>query len=140
MAALEGYADLLRGVGNRVDVFICSAEEMKAQRMKAARYIFEQCKKGNDIPKDATFNSEDVDVSDIEQGRCYSGLLFVTSTARSYCDNGSLTASADAAHCEGVGMQSYETIFQIAGYDANHQLCPIVFSHFVSAESKESWL
>lgn len=39
MAALEGSSDLLRELGHRVDIYILSGTEMKAQRIKAARFI-----------------------------------------------------------------------------------------------------
>ena len=60
MAILEGYADALRGVGHKVEKFTCCAAEMREQRIKAARHIFEQCKKANDLSRDASFNAADV--------------------------------------------------------------------------------
>ena len=76
----------------------------------------------------------------IEDGHYYSGLLFIPSIAKSYYTSGRLTARADSVQCEGFGMQSYGTAFQVVGYDANHQICPIVFSHFIGPGDKESWV
>ena len=50
-----------------------------------------------------------------------------------------MTASADAAHCDGIGPQSYGTSFKVVGYDANNHLFPLVFAHFVGPESLQTW-
>ena len=144
MAALEGYSGLLRELGHRVDVFILSGTEMKAQRIKAARFIYKQQEKLSYSEKQgsihAGFNVQDVDVSDIpDYGKYYGGFLFVPMVAEAFCRRGRMTCAADAAHCEGLGRRSYGTTFEVFGYDTNHHLCPLVFAHFVGAEGMDTW-
>ena len=140
MAALDGYAQLLRDMGHKVDVIIINGLEMKQQRLKAAKHIFAQCKKAKSIPDDEVFNEDVVDYSDIDDnGRYYGGFVFVPSVASHICATGRMTASADAAHCDGIGPQSYGTTFEVVSYDANNHLFPLVFAHFVGAECLETW-
>ena len=125
MAALEGYSGLLRELGPRVDIFILSGTEMKAQRIKAARFIYKQQEKLSYSKKQRSihtgFNVEDVDVSDIaDEGKHYGRFLFVPVVAEDLCRRGRMTCAADAAHCQGLGRRSYGTTFQVLGYDTNH--------------------
>lgn len=140
MAALEGYAELLRSCGHTVRIFIIDGVEMKAQRVKAAQHIFKQCKKGKSIPADAVFSEDALDMSDIsDTGKYYGGLLFVPSVANRYVELGRKTAAADAAHCDGVGPQSYGTSFEVVTYDTNMHLLPLVFAHFIGPENNDNW-
>lgn len=140
MAAMDGYADVLRSCGHTVHIYNMDGKSMKETRVKAARHIFNQCQKGKTIPKDAVFNEDVVDVSDIiDDGRYYEGLLFVPSVACQYIREGRNTCAADAAHCDGVGPQSYGTTFEVVTYDTNMHLLPLLFAHFVGAECHEYW-
>ena len=140
MASMEGYAELLRNCGPTVRIFIVDGSEMKQQRIRSAKHIFHQCKKAKNMPEDAKFNEEVIDMSDIaEDGRSYGGLLFVRSVAARYCALGCKTAAADVAHCDGLGPQSYGTILEVVTYDTNMHLLPLVFAHFVGAERYEYW-
>lgn len=50
--------------------------EMKNVRIKSAKHIFEQCKKSKSIPKEALFDQNVVDLSDIEDiSRYYGGFI-----------------------------------------------------------------
>lgn len=140
MASMQGYIDLLVSCGHRATLIVMTGVQMKATRLKAAKYIFDQKKKILAIPKEATFNEEAVDMSDIEDcGRYYGGFWFIPTVATQYCQYGRKTASADAAHCEGIGPQSYGTTFEVVTYDANNHLLPVFFGHFVGAECYEYW-
>ena len=140
MASMEGYAELLRNCGQTVRIFIVDGSEMKQQRIRSAKHIFQQCKNAKNIQEDAKFNEEVIDMSDIaEDGRYYGGLLFVPSVAARYYSLGRKTAAADAAHCHVVRPQSYGTTLEVVTYDTNIHLLPLVFAHFVGAESYEYW-
>lgn len=65
--------------------------------------------------------------------------MFIPSTAQSFCRAACLAATADAAHCDGVGPQSYGTNFELLLYDSNNYLVPIGFAHFVGAECYKYW-
>lgn len=81
LACLEGYGELLRTLVNRVEIDTCDSVEIKRIRVKAARHVSYQLKKSGRIPKDATFDTFIVDMSDIaDDGKYYVGLLFVPST------------------------------------------------------------
>lgn len=140
MAALDGYTKILEDVGHKAKVYIFNGLEMKEQRLKAARHIFSRCKKEKSIPEEEVFNADVVDCSDInEQDRYYGGFIFVPSIAAHICETGRKTCAADAAHCDGVGPQSYGTTFEVVCYDCNNHLIPIVFAHFVGPECLETW-
>lgn len=126
MDILEGYAELLRKCGHNVRIFIIYGLQMKQQRIKSEKYIFDQCKKSNNIPTDAAFDKDVIDMSDItDNGRYYGGLLFVPRVAAQYCELGRMTTAADAAHCDVVGPQSYGTTFEVVTYDTNRHLLPV---------------
>ncbi|PXF40085.1 hypothetical protein BWQ96_10211 [Gracilariopsis chorda] len=113
---------------------------MKEQRVKAAQHIFKQCKTAKTLPSDATFDRDVVDMTDIsDEGRYYGRLLFVPSVAAAYCQYGRRTAAADAAHCDGVGPQSYGTTFEVVTYDTNMHLLPLLFAHFIGTEDYGTW-
>lgn len=140
MAAMNGYAQLLREYGHQCTVSSISGLEMKRVRMTAAQFIFRQNQKSGTIPKDVTFNPRVVDVSDIsDHKRYYSGILFVPSTSTHFLQTARMTTTADAAHCQGIGPQSYGTMLQAAVYDANNHICPLVFAHSVRTECQEAW-
>ncbi|PXF39881.1 hypothetical protein BWQ96_10412 [Gracilariopsis chorda] len=123
MAAIQGYADLLRKYGHTVRIFMMDGMEMKEQRYKAAVRIFMQCKKSKKNAEDAIFDKDNIDVSDIsDAGRYYGGILFVPSVASRYCLSGRSTAGADAAHCDGVGPQLYGSTLEVVTYDTNVHL------------------
>lgn len=129
--SLEINAELLVLNGHTVRVFIIDGVIMKAKRVKAEKHIFEQCKEGNTISFDASFNQDVVDISNIdESGRYYGVLLFVSHFLQYYLQKGPSPAAADATHCDGVGPQSYEPSFEVVTYDANMHLLPIVFWAF----------
>ena len=139
MAALDGYAQLLRDVGHKVDIVIIGGKEMKEKRLKAAKHIFGQCKKAKSIPANEIFNEDAVDYSDIDDnGRYYGGFIFTPSVAQRICATGRRTASADAAHCDGIGLQFYGTTFEVFAYDAKNHLFPLVFALFVGPESLQT--
>lgn len=140
MAALEGYAALLRSVGHGVQIITMDGKEMKRTRIKAARHIFEQCKKAKTFPRDSRFDESVVELGDInDAGNYYAGFIFTPSIARHMCMTARMTCAADAAHCDGVGTQSCGTTFGVLSYDANNQLTPLVFAHSVGPECYESW-
>ena len=139
MAALDGYAQLLRDVGDKVDIVIIGGKEMKEQSLTAAKHIFGQCEKAKSIPTDEIFDEDVVDYSDIdENGRYYGGFIFNPSVAQRICATGRMTASADAAHCDGIGPQSYGTTFEVVAYDVNNHLFPLIFAHFVGPENLQT--
>lgn len=140
MAAMEDHLELLRKCGHYAELVIVSGIEMKLIRIKAAKHIFEQCKKSGTLPKDAKFVDSVVDLSDIEDNnRYYGGFIFIPSIASHFCIHGRMTSSADAAHCEGKGPQSYGTTFEVVTYDTNYNIVPIAFAHFVGAECHQYW-
>jgi len=114
---------------------------MKKQRRKAARHIFEQCKKAKSIAPDAICNNEVVDVSDItDHEEYYGGFIFVLSVAKHFCLTDRTTCAADAAHCDGVRPQSYVTTFEVVGYDTTKPLFPLAFGHSLGPEFLETWI
>lgn len=140
MAAMAGYRTLLENSGHTVRLVTLNGDEMKKTRLKAARHIHDQSKKCRSIPIDAQFNPDTVDVADIcDEGLYYGGFVFTPSIASHMCKEGRLTMAADAAHCEGVGPQSYGTTFEVVGYDTNNHLIPLVFGHSVGPECYEFW-
>ena len=81
-----------------------------------------------------------VHVSDIDDAaRYYEGFTFIPSIAAHFCKTGRSTGAADAAHCEGKGLNSYGPTFEVVLYDANYNIIPIIFGHFVGAECLEYW-
>lgn len=140
MAALQGFAELLNRFGYQVNVHTMSADEMRATRVKAAKHIFQQCKKAGSLPKDAMFDDNVVSLSDIKDGfTFYGGFTLVMPVASTYVLKGRKTAAADACHCDGIGPQSYGTLFEVVTYDANNHILPLVFAHFVGSECEEYW-
>lgn len=140
IAALEGYAELLRTCGHTVRTFTVDGAAMKETRNKTARHIFNQFQKGNTIPKNAMFKKSVADLSDIQDdGGYYTGILFVTNVARKYIKEGRKTCAAVAAHFDGVGPQSYDTTFEVVTYDKNMHLLSLLFAHFVGAECHKYW-
>ena len=95
MAAMEGYMDLLNNAGHKCTLSIISGIEMKKTRVKAAKHIFQQCKKGKIIPANAVFDKKLVDVSDIGyEARYYEGFTFIPSIAAHFCKIGRHTWSS----------------------------------------------
>lgn len=140
MAAMQSYAQLLRDAGHTVFIKTVNGEQMRETRMKAAQFIFSQSKKAGLLPQHEVFDNTTVDLSDIsDDSQYYAGFLFVPSIAKHMCEFGRKTASADAAHCQGKGPQSYGTTFEVVLYDCNNQLTPICFSHSVGTEGRETW-
>lgn len=41
-------------------------------------------------------------------------------------------------HCQGVGPQSYGTIFEVLVYDTNQQMITIMFYHSIETECDEA--
>ncbi|PXF49623.1 hypothetical protein BWQ96_00501 [Gracilariopsis chorda] len=135
MAALDGYAALLRQQGHMAWIDICDGVEMKALRVKVAKHIFKQTVKGGALPKESVFDLGMVDVSDItDDGMYYSGFVFLLSTAQHFCQKARLITAADTTHCEEIGPQSYGTIFVVVGYHTNNHLVPLAFAHSVGPE------
>lgn len=140
MAALDGYAQLLSSCGHIVRIFSTDGAQMWQQRCRSAKHIFEQCKKIKIVSTDAVCNPDVMDVSDINKdGRYYAGFLFVPNVAARYVSHGRSTAAADAALCDGVGLQLYGTAFEDVTYDSNMHLFPLVLAHFIGAESAKYW-
>lgn len=140
MAAFRGHMHLLRAAGHSVELITYTGKEMKKIRVKAARFIFNQRKKDGFVCNDETFDARCVDLRDVDDNaEYYGGFLFVPSIAEHFCKFGRKTSTADAAHCEGVGPQSYGTTFEVMVYDSNHHVVPILFSHSVGSESEETW-
>lgn len=140
MAAMSGYISLLRAEGHHVSMKVISGREMREVRVKAAEFIFRQCQKSGKVGKDERFDRNMVDVSDIVDGDTYyAGFTFIPSIASHMCKHARLTCSADASHCQGSGPQSYGTFFEVLNYDANNQLTPLVSSHSIGTESRETW-
>ena len=140
MADLEVYAALLRGVGHEVKIIAMDGMEMKRTPIKAAKHIFEQCKKAKIFPQEALFDEGVVELDDIDDGgNYYAGFMFTPSVAKHMCATARMTFATDAAHCDGVGSQSYGTTFDVVGYDANNQLTLLVFAHSVGPECYDSW-
>lgn len=65
--------------------------------------------------------------------------MFVLSIAYHFCQKGRLTNTVDEVHCEGIGPQSYSTIFEAVGYDTNHHFVPLAFAHSGGPKCKEGW-
>lgn len=103
-----------------------------------ARSIFDQEKTGS-VGKDEVFDAGVVDVCDIYYNGIYFGVfLIIPSIAVHMCLTERMTAAADASHCQGVGLQSYGTAFEVVLYNFNYHIVPILFSHSVSTESEET--
>ena len=140
MASMEGYALLLRELSHYVEILTCSADEMREIRVKAARFIFCQLKKGGLLPEEEKFDHRIVQCADIVDGRrYYSGFVFVPNIASHFCRYGRATTAADAAHCQECGPQSYGTTYEVVVYDAKYNLVSLLFALTVATESEESW-
>ena len=102
--------------------------EMRRTRIKAVKHIFEQCKKTKTIRQGALFDEGVVELDDIDDGGSYyAGSICTPSVATHMCATARMTCAADAAHCDGVGRQSYGPTFDVVAYDVNNQLTPLVF-------------
>jgi hypothetical protein len=140
MEALPQLAKLYTECGHTVELKIIDGKAMKAIRYKAALFIFNQLKKVQKVPKDEVFSREMVDVTDIDDdGEYYGGLLVRFSTAV-YLITGHSTFSTDACHMEGIGPQSFGSLFNIVCYDCNRNLNVLIYMHDVGCESYETWL
>lgn len=140
MAGLLGYSRLLEQIGHTVEIVTCDGLEMKRIRVKAAKFIFQQRKRQGYVMANEPFDETIVDLSDInDESTYYSGFLFVPSIAAHFATHGRMTATADACHCQGIGPQSYGTVFEVMVYDTNHHLVPIVFAHSVGTECEDVW-
>lgn len=135
MAALEGYTELFSECGHSVRVYVASGNEMRQIRLKAAKHIPQQCKKGKSIPKDAAYQESTAYVDDVsDNGIHYGGIVFVPVASKTYALNGRMSTAADAVHCNGVGPHSYCTYFEVVTYDTNMHLLPLTFKHFVGTK------
>lgn len=138
MASMDDFADLLQKYGQKLELNVVTAVEMRRIRVKSAAHIFKQLKKGGEVDKDNVFDESLVEFDEINmKGRYYGGFIFTPSTASHMCRTGKNTCEADAAHCKGVGIQSYARTFVVVGYDGSNCLSPIVFSHYIGDECKE---
>ena len=71
-ASLEGYAHLLKECAHHMELNIMTGLDMKSKRIKAATHISRQCQKAKSLPKEATFQEEMMDISDInDDSRCF---------------------------------------------------------------------
>ena len=77
------------------------------------------------------------DIDDFE--RYFGGFIFVPSITAHFFRIGRRKGSADAAHCEGKGPQSYCITFEVVVYDTNFNILPILFAHFDGEECHEYW-
>lgn len=140
MAAMPGFMGLLRECGHKVSLLTMDAKEMRETRLKAAKFIFDQSRKAGFLDDSERFEKSDVDVSDITEGKVYyAGFTFTASIAEHMAQKCRKVSSADAAHCQGVGPQSYGTTFEMVLYDTNNHLVPIWFMHSVGTECAEVW-
>lgn len=140
MAGMRGYMSLLRDEGHTVELYTMTGTEMKQIRVKAAEFIFKQMKKGGTVRSNERFDSSIVSTDDIsDEGVYYGGFLFIPSIAPEILKNCRMTAAADASHCQGIGPQSYGTIFEVVVYDANNHVIPVLFYHSVGTECDEAW-
>ena len=81
-----------------------------------------------------------MDFSDIDPASSYyKGMYFEPSTSTAMAKKGSNSSAADASHCEGKGRQSYGTVAATVAYDANRNINPIAFEHFIGAEGGDLW-
>jgi hypothetical protein len=121
-----------------VDVYTVTASEMRVIRIKAAKHIFIQMQAGGQVPRDAVFNAEDVDVTNIAEGEVYyGGFTFVSSVAELYATRGLKTAFADAGHMS--GLNTYGCYLQIGTYSQDFSLLPLVAGHSIAPESGVEW-
>jgi len=140
MAAMPGFAALLEAKGHTVKLLTVTGKEMLAIRRKSSKFIFLQQQKDGHIPKDAVFNPADVRTDDIDEGGTYyGGVMFRPSVAGALAERGRKTACADASHCEGIGEQSFGTLFEIDHYDTGNFLVPAVVGHYIGTEDLISW-
>lgn len=140
MASIEGYMDLLRLEGHKLELNTVSGLVMKDIRMKEAELIFKQAQKGGKIEKESVLDARTVDLSDINDNeRYYEGFVFVPRIAEHMCRYGRLTSTADVDQCQGAGPQSYGIYLEDTVYESNNQLAPLVSSHHVATENRETW-
>lgn len=117
-------------------VTVLLSTEMKLVSLKAALFIFKKHQLAGTVSKKDTFREECVRMDDIDDNeRYYSSFIFVPSTFTHFAKTARMAKCADAYHCQGVGQQSYETIFQPLLYDTNINLLPIEFAHSIGTES-----
>ena len=122
-------------------MYTANATEMRAIRMKAAKFIHKQKVKGGTLPAGDVFDESEVYTADIVDGEYYySGFTFQSALAMRYAGNGLKTAFADASHMEGKGFSTYGTFYEIGTYDQNRSLCSIVCGHSIAPECKEEWV
>jgi hypothetical protein len=123
----------------QVTLYTIGAAEMRAVRIKAAKFTFEQQKKSGALDKDAVFNTSSVNLTNIiDNERYYSGFTFVSSVAQRYAESGLKTAYADASHMLRK-ENSFGTFFDIGTYDGNRSLCSVVCGHGIGTECKDEW-
>lgn len=75
MAEMKRYVDLLQAEGHHVKIVFLRGLEMKKQRMKAAKHIFNLQRKVGCIPKDVECDEKDVDVFDIGENNTFKGFF-----------------------------------------------------------------
>ena len=113
---------------------------MRAIRIKAARHVHAQKKKGGMLPDDDVFNDADCDMTGIVDGETYyAGFTFRSALAMVYATNGLKTAYADASHMDGKGLRTYGTFYDVGTYDQNRSLCSVVCGHSIAPECKAEW-
>lgn len=113
---------------------------MKKIRVDASKFIFNQKKKAGIIRPEVEFDISFVDFSDIDiHESYYKSIYFEPSTASSMATKGGNSSAADASHCEGKGKQSYGTVAATLVYDANRNINPLAFQHFIGNEGSELW-
>lgn len=140
MAAMPAFTELLRQCGHQVELMVMSGHDMKATRIKSARFIFEQSKKAGLLEDDEVFDSSSIDVQDImDDEQYYAGFIFMPSICKHMAATCRKTSAADAAHCQGLGPQSYGTTYEVVLYDTNNHITPICFAHSVATENGETW-
>lgn len=66
--SMEYYAQLLREVGHKVEIFTNRISEMRWNRIKTALFIFNQLPQSEHLPQDARLDSEVVGTSDVVDG------------------------------------------------------------------------
>ena len=140
MAAPGRILELFEEKGHTARLLTVNGAKMKKVRIAAAKYTFAQRQKGGTVSKEAVFDEEAVDVSDInDDDEYYFGILFRPSYANDIFERLRNSTAADASHCEGKSLQSYGSIANVLGYDCNFNLVPLVWSHVAGNEDKDLW-
>lgn len=116
MAARHGQAELIRSWGHHGQIQLMHGVEMNSTRLKSAKFKFTKAEKAGFLPSSDVFNAIMADMSDIDQKMEFcGGFLFAQNIASEVFSRLRKTCSVYAAHCQGIGKQSYGTTFEPVG-------------------------